>query len=247
MPRALALETSGRTGSVALAEDGAVLREEQFSHGLRHAAGIVPIIDRLCRGQGWSPADVEEVYVSAGPGSFTGLRVGVTVAKTLAFATGARVVAVPTAEVLARNAPAGWQNVVIVLDAKRDQIFTATFVNDGTGRPVPREGARLDSLAAVLSRVARPVHLVGEGIPCHQQFVPADDPGVVITPPELWQARAAAVAEIGYAMARWGEFTEADRLAPIYVRKPEAEEKYDEKHAAPAGPAHPGAPPPSHL
>src|SRR6187399_837688 len=133
MPRALALETSGRTGSVAVAENGAVLTEEQFSYGLRHAAGIVPIVDRLCRARGWSPGQIEEIYVSAGPGSFTGLRVGVTVAKTLALATGARIVAVPTAEVLARNAPAGWQNLIVVLDAKRDQIFTATFVNDGNG------------------------------------------------------------------------------------------------------------------
>jgi tRNA threonylcarbamoyladenosine biosynthesis protein TsaB len=74
MPRALALETSGRSGSVAVVEAGRVLREEQFSHGLQHAAGIVPIIDRLCSEVGWAPRDLEEVYVSAGPGSFTGLR-----------------------------------------------------------------------------------------------------------------------------------------------------------------------------
>ena len=236
MPRALALETSGRTGSVAVVEDGRVLREEQFSHGLQHAAGIVPIIDRLCRGQGWAPTDVEEVYVSAGPGSFTGLRVGVTVAKTLAFATGARVVAVPTTEVLARNAPEGWNSLVIVLDAKRDQIFTATFANDGSGHPVAREPAHLDSLAAVLGRMGRPVHLIGEGIPYHQKFIPPDDPGVIVTPPELWRARAAGVAEVGYGMARRGTFTEPDRLVPVYVRKPEAEEKYDQKQAPGGGP-----------
>ena len=242
MPRALALETSGRTGSVAVVVDGRVKREEQFSHGLRHAAGIVPIIDRLCREQGWSPADVEEVYVSAGPGSFTGLRVGVTVAKTLAFATGARVVAVPTAEVLARNAPPGWENVVIVLDAKRDQVFTATFANDGAGRPVQREPAQLDSLAAVLERAGRPVHLIGEGIPYHQKFIPPGDTGIIVTPPELWRARAAAVAEVGHAMARRGQFTDPNRLVPIYVRKPEAEEKYEARAAGPgpaAGPSHP--------
>jgi tRNA threonylcarbamoyladenosine biosynthesis protein TsaB len=227
MPRALALETSGGTGSVAVVEDGAVVAEEQFAHGLRHAAGIVPIIDRLCGARGWSPREIEELYVSAGPGSFTGLRVGVTVAKTLAFATGARVVAVPTAEVLARNAPPGWRNLVIVLDAKRDQVFTATFSNDGNDAPTLREPARLDSLVAVLSRVPRPVHLVGEGIPYHEKFIPPGDPSVIVTPPESWQARAAAVAAVGHAMARRGEWTDPDRLVPIYVRKPEAEEKWE--------------------
>ena len=226
MPRALALESSGRTGSVALARDGTVVVEEQFAHGLKHAAGIIPIIDRLCRSQGWGPKDIEEVYVSVGPGSFTGLRVGVTVAKGLALATGAKVVAVPTADVLVRNAPPGWQNAVIVLDAKREQVFTAVYANEG-GAAVVREAAHLDALADVLARVPRPVHLIGEGIPYHQAFIPADDPRVIVTPPELWQARAAAVVEIGYAMARNGGFVEPDRLVPVYVRRAEAEEKYE--------------------
>lgn len=228
MPRALALETSGRVGSVALAQDGVVLAEEQYPHGLKHAAGIVPIIDRLCRGRGWGPRDIEEVYVSAGPGSFTGLRVGVTVAKALALATGAKLVAVPTAEVLARNAPAGWENLVIVLDAKRDQVFTATFANLD-GRPVERERARLDALAPVLARTPRPVHLIGEGILYHAKFIPLEDAGLIVTEPELWHARAAAVVEIGARMAWQGQFTDPDVLTPIYIRRPEAEEKFGVK------------------
>jgi tRNA threonylcarbamoyladenosine biosynthesis protein TsaB len=233
MVRALALETSGRVGSIALVEDGAVVSEDQFSHGLKHAAGIIPIIDRLSRERGWSPRDIEEIYVSAGPGSFTGLRVGVTVAKSLAFATGARTVPVPTADVLARNAPPGWENVVIALDAKRDQVFTAVFANHD-GVPVVREPAHLDALREVLARTPRPVHLIGEGIPYHRKFIPADDPSVIVTPPELWQARAAAVAELGHALARRGGAVDPDRLTPIYVRRPEAEEKYEALHGGAA-------------
>ena len=202
-----------------------MLAEERYPHGLKHAAGIVPIIDVLCRGRGWAPRDVDEIYVSVGPGSFTGLRVGVSVAKTLAFATGAKVVAVPTAEVLARNAPPGWQNLVIVLDAKREQVYTAVFGNRA-GAPAKVEPAHLDLLESVLSRVARPIHLIGEGIPYHRKFIPRDDQDVIETPPELWDARAAAVVEIGNALAREGQFTEPDRLTPTYIRRPEAEEKF---------------------
>ncbi|HYE21079.1 MAG TPA: tRNA (adenosine(37)-N6)-threonylcarbamoyltransferase complex dimerization subunit type 1 TsaB [Tepidisphaeraceae bacterium] len=222
---ALAIETSGRQGSVATVDAGHVLAEETFDHGLRHAAGILAIIDRLTRAAGWGPADLAEIYVSAGPGSFTGLRVGVTVAKTLALALGVKLVAVPTVEVLARNAPAGWQNLVIVLDAKRDQIFTATFAKH-SGGPIQTEPARLDALPAILARTPRPVHLLGEGIPYHRKFIP-ESPDVIVTPEDTWRPRAAAVAEIGHAMARTGEFTDADRLTPIYIRKPEAEEKWD--------------------
>lgn len=209
-----------------MARDGAVLAEETFPHGLKHAAGLVPMIDRLCKAAGWAPRDVEEVYVSAGPGSFTGLRVGVTVAKALAFATGAKVVAVPTVEVLALNAPADATHVVIVLDAKRDQIFTARLGRAGATWDVV-EVAHLDSLTDILARAPRPVHLIGEGIPFHAKFLPAGDPAVILTPEETWRARASAVVEIGHAMARREECIDAQTLAPIYVRKPEAEEKWE--------------------
>lgn len=228
MPKALAIETSGRTGSVALVEDGRVVADETFSHGLQHAAEIVVRIDRLCRERNWRPTDIDEVYVSAGPGSFTGLRIGVTLAKTLAFATGAKLVAVPTVQVLAQNAPPEARHVVIVLDAKRDQIFTARLARSGAGW-VCEEGPILDTLQAILSRTPRPVYLIGEGIPRHEKFLASHDDGVIVTSPATWTARAAEVAKLGWEAARAGEFIEPDRLTPIYIRRPEAEEKLDAK------------------
>jgi tRNA threonylcarbamoyladenosine biosynthesis protein TsaB len=236
MPRALAIETSGRIGSVATAVTDAhqtrVLAEEQFPHGLVHAAQIIPIIDRLCRAQGWSPTEIEQLYVSAGPGSFSGLRIGITLAKTMALATGVKLVAVPTVRVLAENAPPEAQHLIIVLDAKRDQIFTARFQRAGAemaaqdcGRWIEREAAHLDDLPSMLARSPRPVHLLGEGIPYHQKWIPRDDPGVIITPPDCWRARASAVTLLGAEMARRGQFADPWTLAPIYIRRPEAEEK----------------------
>lgn len=223
----LAIETSSRRGSVALVESGAVVAEEVFSQGLQHAAGLLPIIDSLMRGRGRTPGDLEQVYVSAGPGSFTGLRIGITVAKAIALASRrVKLVAVPTVRVLAENAPAEARQLVIVLDAKRGQIFTARFERDGDGDWLEREPAHLDSLAEVLARSPRPVHLLGEGIPYHRAHIPSS--GDVIVPgEEAWRPRAAVVAQLGMAMAAAGQFTEPDRLTPIYVRKPEAEEKWE--------------------
>jgi tRNA threonylcarbamoyladenosine biosynthesis protein TsaB len=232
MPRALAIETSGRIGSVALAQNGTVLDAQTFEHGLQHAAGILPMIDRLCATRGWKPTDLTELYLSAGPGSFTGLRIGVTLAKTLAFATGLKLVAVPTVRVLVENAPRDARHVIIVLDAKRDQIFTARFERESPDQPwQEREPAHLDSLTAMLNRASRPVHLLGEGIPYHRKFIPADDPQIFITPEDTWRARAHAVAQIGRKMAEAGQFTDPDRLTPIYIRKPEAEEKWEQQNA----------------
>jgi tRNA threonylcarbamoyladenosine biosynthesis protein TsaB len=224
MPRAIAIETSGRTGSVAIVNQDAVVTEELFPHDLKHAAELLPMIDRLVQKQGWRPKDVQELYISIGPGSFTGLRIGVTLAKTLAFATGARIVAVPSVEVLAQNAPRDSQNVIIVLDAKRGQIFTARFARQA-GRLVKAEPAHLDRLTDILQRSPRPVHLIGEGLPFHQSAIPSADPSIVITPPEQWRARASAVAELGLVQSRLGNFADADTLTPLYIRLPEAEEK----------------------
>src|SRR4051794_28252516 len=197
MIRGLAIETSGRVGSVAAVVDGLVREERNFAHGLQHAAKILPMIDEVVRGQGWGPVDVEEVYVSAGPGSFTGLRIGVTLVKTLALATGVKVVAVPSVRVLAENGPAEARHLVIVLDAKREQIFTARFERVGSDW-VEREGARLDSLKEMVKRSPRPVYLLGEGLPFHEKFLDDKDTGVVVTDASLWVARAAVVGRLGY-------------------------------------------------
>ena len=163
--------------------------------------------------------------MSVGPGSFTGLRIGVTLAKTLALATGVKIVAVPTVRVLAENAPGDATNLIIVLDAKRDQIFTARFAQRDD-RWTEEEPARVDSLAQMLARSPRPVHLLGEGIPFHRKFVP-EDSSIVVTSDDMWRARASVVAKLGIEMANRGEFADALKLTPIYIRRPEAEEKAD--------------------
>jgi tRNA A37 threonylcarbamoyladenosine modification protein TsaB len=132
--------------------------------------------------------------------------------------------------VLVENAAPESRNVIIVLDAKREQIFTSRFerVND---QWTAREEARLDSLTNMLQRSPRPVHLLGEGIPYHEKFIPKDDASVIVTPPELWRARASAGAKIVWKLARAGLFADPFALAPIYIRKPEAEEKYEQQAA----------------
>jgi tRNA threonylcarbamoyladenosine biosynthesis protein TsaB len=226
MPRGLAIETSGRIGSVALVDEKGAIKEEQFAHGLQHAAGLIPMIDGLCAGRGWKAKDLEEVYVSAGPGSFTGLRIGITLAKTLAFATGVKLVAVPTMRVLVENAPAEARHAIIVLDAKREQIFTGRFERVD-GRWVEREPPQLARLDEMLGRSPRPVYLIGEGIPFHKQFILGDSAEVMVTPEELWRGRAGVLARIGGVMARAGEFTDPFGLEPIYIRIPEAQEKLE--------------------
>jgi tRNA threonylcarbamoyladenosine biosynthesis protein TsaB len=220
----LALETSGRVGSVAICRDGTLVAEREYPHGLQHAAALVPLIDELAASLGLRAKDFRELYVSVGPGSFTGIRVGVTLAKTLAFATCATIVAVPTVRVLVENAASDATNAIVVLDAKRGQIFTARFARQN-GEWREAEPAHLDTLAAMLVRAPRPVHLIGEGIDFHRDAIPAGDASIVACDPSTWRARASVVARLGHAMARRGEKTDPLALSPIYIRLAEAEEK----------------------
>lgn len=218
---ALALETSGRVGSVALVRDGVVVDERTYPHGLQHATALVPLLDALCRDHGIAPRDLGELYVSIGPGSFTGLRVGVTLAKTLAFAGGARIVAVPSLDALAENAPADAGDLIVLLDAKRGQVFAARYTRAAAAWRVA-EPARLDRLATFLAAAPRPVTLLGEGIKYH----PLDDAsGVTFADESTWTARASVVARLGAERAARGEFTSPHALVPRYVRLVEAEEK----------------------
>jgi tRNA threonylcarbamoyladenosine biosynthesis protein TsaB len=226
MSRALAIETSGQTGSVALVDGGIVVEERQFAHGLKHAAGLVPLIDLACRARGWTPRDLDELYVSCGPGSFTGLRIGVTLAKTFALATAARLVAVPTLDVLAHNAPAEARNLIVLLDAKRGQVFTARYTRRSADAAWSAlEPARLDCLTNMIARAPRPVYLLGAGIAFHLPSIPVD-PQVIVTAADLWRGRASVVARLGMQLAAAGQYTDPYQFTPTYIRPPEAEEKY---------------------
>jgi tRNA threonylcarbamoyladenosine biosynthesis protein TsaB len=222
---ALAIETSSLAGSVACAESGRILATAAFATGLRHAAEMLPKIDALLAEQKWSTRDVQELYVSVGPGSFTGLRIGITWAKTLAMVTGCRLVAVNTSLVLAANSPPDARNLAVIFDARRGKIFAEVFARSQPTEPWQTiRPARLQTMPELLAATPRPLHLLGPGLEFHE--VPAES-SLHITPAETWQPRIEPVVAIGHAMARRNEFTDPDRLSPIYVRKPEAQEKLE--------------------
>jgi tRNA threonylcarbamoyladenosine biosynthesis protein TsaB len=101
----LAVETSGARGGIALADGDKLLGEVMLGEGLRHGRDLVPTIKDACERAGWDRRRIDLVAVSIGPGSFTGVRIAVTLAKVMAFDAGSKVVAVPSLRVMAENAP----------------------------------------------------------------------------------------------------------------------------------------------
>lgn len=231
-PRILAIETSSRHGSVAVAAGPSLLAAEEFASDLRHAVELLPAIDRLCRRAGWKPDGVEQVFVSIGPGSFTGLRVAVTVARHLALACGAKIVGVPSLGVTADNARTISRpppHVAVVLDAKRGQVYAGLFVL-GADAYVAVGDAVVIEPAAWLAGLPRPLAVMGEGIGYHR--VAIDAAGVDVLPDVVSWPKAEAVHRLGWRLAERGAFTEPGELTPHYLRRPEAEELWEKRAAA---------------
>src|SRR5438105_3971142 len=131
--RILGVETSGSSGSVAVLDDEQLLATVALDPAQRTARTLAPAIRDLLTQVSWRPADVQLVAVTAGPGSFTGLRLGVTTAKTFAYAVGCQVLGVNTLEVIAAQTPRECSPLEIVLDAQRQQLFVGTLARSHSG------------------------------------------------------------------------------------------------------------------
>ncbi len=226
----LAVETSSRQGSVAIGRGDELLGQAEFTAGARHGVELVPAIDNLVRQLGLTPNDIGVVCVSAGPGSFTGLRVGFTFARCLSQATGARIVAVPSVPVVIENlrplfeGQPGPIDLAAVRDAKRKQVYTAGF-RWQAGRLEQVLPECVISPAELLGSLRRPLWITGEGIDYHRQDLTSQS-DVVLVDPEFWVGRAVNVLKLGVELARQDRFTPCNELVPIYVRLPEAEERW---------------------
>ena len=123
----LALETSAKAVSAAVSEDGRILAAGYQDTGLTHSRTLMPIVEHILQNTGLTMADVDAVAVAAGPGSFTGIRIGVSAAKGLAFAADKPAIAVSTLAAMARNAAFAGGLVICAMDARRNQIYNALF------------------------------------------------------------------------------------------------------------------------
>lgn len=227
----LAIETSGREGSVALLRD-TVVADRLTIEGGRTAQDLAPSIGQLWQNLGVRPSDVRLIAVSTGPGSFTGLRVGITTAKTLAYALRCDVIGVDTLDAIAAQVPVGTAptkgHLEVVVDAQRQELFVGSYarapvpIPDG-GSPWERRGVtELVSAAAWLSQLAPGTLVSGPGLKRHSEHVP----GIVeLVTSDLWQPTADAIGRLAFAAWQSGRRDDLLKLAPTYIRPSYAEDK----------------------
>lgn len=223
----LAFESTAKPASVALISDGALVSQYTQISGLTHSRTLLPMSEDLLKNAEFKLDDIDVFAVAHGPGSFTGVRIGVSTVKGLAWASGKKCVGVSTLEALAYNGLAAGGLVCPVMDARRSQVYNAVFeIRDGV--PVRLRADRavsLDELCIDARELGKPLFLTGDGAALCFDHLSAQGVDCVLAPENLrWQsawgvAMAAASAQPGAA----------DELLPVYLRLSQAERERQAK------------------
>jgi tRNA threonylcarbamoyladenosine biosynthesis protein TsaB len=220
----LALESATLAGGAALLDGDTLVGESRASISLTHSERLMVAVDRLLQDCGWTVKDLEGLAVSIGPGSFTGLRIGVATAKGLALALGLPVAPVPTLDALAWTLPFAQAPVCPLLDARKSEVYLSLYRWTGTAMTREWEYLALPPDEAA-RRLPVPVIVLGDGVAPCRPYLTARGDGILLAPPAQRMPSPAAVAQLGHAMLVAGGGVPAEALAPLYLRPSEAELK----------------------
>ena len=226
-----AFETSAKAGSVALMDETRLLGESYCNTALTHSQTLLAMGQELLKTCGFTPGDVTDVAVAAGPGSFTGVRIGVAAAKGFAWGKELPCWGVSTLEAIALGLGVWKGYVCPVMDARRSQVYQALFCADsGELKRITEDRAiSLEELTEELKKLQEPIFLVGDGsVLCYNALKDSVD-GLVCPPEHRQHQRAAGVALAAGAMMARGESSDANALAPNYLRLSQAERERLEK------------------
>ena len=221
----LALESSATACSVALCEDVKLIAQSYQNNGLTHSVTLMPMTTSLLSSCGLTLEDVDVIAVAAGPGSFTGLRIGVAAAKGLAWPGNKPCAACSTLESMAWNLAHTGLEICAVMDARRHQVYNARFASNGEmlERLTPDRAISLEELAAELKISGKTQLLVGDGAVLCYTTLKEQGLDVRLAPPHLQFQSAWGVARCGMELALQGGLTDAAGLAPNYHRLSQAE------------------------
>ena len=216
--RVLAVDTSTMAGGVALLEDERVVGESLLDVRTTHSERLMVAVDRALSDALWPAASLDGLAVAIGPGSFTGLRIGLAAVKGLAFALGRPIAPVPTLDAVAAGLPWASRPVCPVLHARKGEVYASLYRWDG--RAMRREWDYLAlSLEALATRLAEPVIGLGDGAAL------VASPWMTLAMPVRRGPSAAVIGWLGQELLRRGDGIGAAELVPLYLRPSEAELK----------------------
>ncbi|MEX2208113.1 MAG: tRNA (adenosine(37)-N6)-threonylcarbamoyltransferase complex dimerization subunit type 1 TsaB [Myxococcota bacterium] len=220
----LALDTSAERGSLALFDGERLIAETWLDAGERHAASLLVCLDRLLAQSKRTLAEVDRIALSIGPGSFTGLRIGLASALGLAFGTERRLVPVPTLAALATQAGVEDRAIAPVLDARRGEVYAGLYRADGTALREDSCSSIADFLASLPAH--GPIAFLGGGVGPHRAaFAASLGARAEFLPDAAGCLRAASVGRLGARLDAAGLSVDPERVELRYLRRAEAEAK----------------------
>jgi tRNA threonylcarbamoyladenosine biosynthesis protein TsaB len=235
--RILALETSAKSVSCAFTENGAVLAHSFQCTGLTHSRTLLPMVDAMLKNAELTLSSVDAFAVSAGPGSFTGLRIGVSALKGLAWAEGKPCVGVSTLEAMAQNLAHTDTLLVCAMDARRSQIYNALFEAHGGNltRVCADRAIGLDELCVELGSDGRKKIVLGDGAVLAFERLTRERIDCTLAPAALRYQNAVGVALAAEEAVRRGETVSAQELSISYLRVSQAERERSARLSREAG------------
>lgn len=225
--KVVGIETTGSIGSVAVCDGNTVVGRQTFGKASNHGKEIVSSLEAVFNEVKWKPADIDLIAVSIGPGSYTGLRIGATCAKTLAYGLGKPVIDVPTLDVLARNIKDDVKHICPVIDAKRKRVYACIYDRNNSKNRRATDFLIItpDKLIDILPESTL---IFGDGVAPYKEIF-AQMKVTIIEDEKPGIAEAVDVAKLGLERYEQGERCEINALVPLYLRKSEAEEKLQER------------------
>ena len=223
----IAIDSSGLTATVAIATEECVTAEYTVNYKKTHSQTLLPMLDEIKKMTELDLSTVDAIAVAAGPGSFTGLRIGSATAKGLGLALGKPIIEVPTVDALAMNLWGTKDIICPIMDARRSQVYTGfyEFDDDGELRVIrPRFADDIAKVVGMLDDIGRPVVFLGDGVPVYAEAITGN---IMVphrfVPPHMNRQRAGALAYLAMKYFREGRMVSAAEHKPDYLRMSQAE------------------------
>jgi tRNA threonylcarbamoyladenosine biosynthesis protein TsaB len=231
----LAIDTSTDRAAVALADEVGGLHVDTIDSGRRHGRDLIPRLKGLLTSSGVELKDIGAIAVGLGPGSYTGLRVGVTAAKTLAYATEAVLVGLDSLHAIGRNAPPGASRISVIADAQRGELYVADLIRPTPGAPlIPAAETRIEALATWVGGLHAGTIVLGPalGTARIRSSIPAE---FLLKDAEANHPRGEHLIELAREALSAGRRENAWLLEPLYLRRSAAEDQWDSRIRAAHG------------
>jgi len=227
----LAVETSSLAASAAVVDETKTIAEFTVNYKKTHSQTIMPIIDYLKNMIELDLNSIDYIACSSGPGSFTGLRIGAAAAKGLAFALNKKIIPVPTLDVIAYNIFMSENIIVPIMDARRNQVYTAFYISE-VGKFKRISEYMAEDINVILGKIAsynKNAVFLGDGVDVYKNIIKNFNSEYIFAPPNLNAQRAASAAALAINYAKDDMAVEVSEFQLMYLRKSQAEREYDER------------------